>query len=65
MEGVTDRQAADAVDDRLAWKYAFSLELTDPWFDHTVFSEFRSPLIGGQAEQRLLDLLLKRCRDGE
>jgi transposase len=34
MEGLTDRQAADAVRDRLAWKYALSLELTDPGFDH-------------------------------
>jgi transposase len=56
MEGLTDRQAADAVRDRLAWKYALSLELTDAGFDHTVLSEFRSRLITGQAEQRLLDL---------
>ncbi len=34
MENLTDRQAADAVRDRLAWKYALSLELTDPGFDH-------------------------------
>ena len=27
MEGLTDRQAADAVRDRLTWKYALSLEL--------------------------------------
>lgn len=26
MESLTDRQAADAVRDRLAWKYALSLE---------------------------------------
>ena len=64
MEGLTDRQAADAVRDRLAWKYALSLELTDPGFDHTVLSEFRSRLIEGNAEQRLLDLLLERCREG-
>ncbi len=64
MEGLTDRQAADAVRDRLAWKYALSLELTDVGFDHTVLSEFRSRLIAGQAEQRLLDLLLERCREG-
>src|SRR5947208_6318528 len=30
MEGLTDRQAADAVRDRLAWKYALSLDLCDP-----------------------------------
>ncbi len=64
MEGLTDRQAADAVRDRLAWKYALSLELTDPGFDHTVLSEFRSRLVEGNAEQRLLDLLLERCREG-
>src|SRR5438477_7411116 len=39
MEGLTDRQAAEAVRDRLAWKYALSLELTDAGFDHTVLSE--------------------------
>ncbi len=64
MEGLTDRQAADAVRDRLAWKYALSLELTDTGFDHTVLSEFRSRLVEGNAEQRLLDLLLQRCREG-
>ena len=64
MEGLTDRQAADAVRDRLVWKYALSLELTDAGFDHTVLSEFRSRLIEGNAEQRLLDLLLERCRQG-
>ena len=64
MEGLTDRQAADAVRDRLAWKYALSLELTDPGFDHSVLSEFRSRLVAGHAEQRLLDLLLEQCREG-
>jgi transposase len=64
MEGLTDRQAAEAVGDRWAWKYALSLELTDPGFDHTVLSEFRSRLVAGNAEQRLLDLLLERCRAG-
>jgi transposase len=64
MENLTDRQAADAVRDRLAWKYALSLELTDAGFDHTVLSEFRSRLVKGNAEQRLLDLLLEQCREG-
>ncbi len=64
MENLTDRQAADAARDRLAWKYALSLELTDTGFDHSVLSESRSRLAEGQAEQRLLDLLLERCREG-
>lgn len=64
LEHLTDRQAADAVRDRLAWKYALSLELDDPGFDHTVLSEFRFRLVEGHAEYRLLDLLLERCREG-
>jgi transposase len=44
LENLTDRQAADAVRSRLDWKYALSLELTDPGFDHTVLSEFRTRL---------------------
>src|SRR5207245_11383817 len=39
-------------------------ELTDAGFDHTVLSEFRSRLVKGGDEQRLLDLLLERCREG-
>jgi transposase len=34
MENLTDRQAADAVRSRLDGKYALSLQLTDPGFDH-------------------------------
>jgi transposase len=61
-EGLSDRQAADAVRSRIDWKYALSLELTDPGFDHTVLSEFRTRLVTGQAEQLLLDTLLSQLR---
>ena len=63
VEGLSDRQAADAVRGRIDWKYALGLELTDSGFDHTVLSEFRSRLINGQAEQRLLDTLLDQSRN--
>jgi transposase len=62
-EGLSDRQAADAVRGRIDWKYALALELTHPGFDHTVLSEFRSRLVEGQAEQLLLDTLLTRCQE--
>src|SRR5436305_878201 len=65
VEGLSDRQAADAVRGRIDWKYALGLELTDPGFDHTVLSEFRSRLVQGQAQQQLLDTLLDRCRERE
>jgi len=44
LEGLSDRQAADAVRGRIDWKYLLGLELTDAGFDHTVLSEFRSRL---------------------
>ncbi len=52
----------DAVRDRLACKYALSLDLCDPGFAHTVLSEFRARLVSDQAELRLLDLFLEPCR---
>src|SRR5919106_1715627 len=61
-EGLSDRQAADAVRSRIDWKYALSLELTDAGFDHTVLSEFRTRLLAGGAEQLLLDTLLTQVR---
>ena len=57
-ENLTDRQAADAVRSRLDWKFALGLELTDPGFDYSVLSEFRSRLITGEAEDLLLDTML-------
>lgn len=63
VDGLSDRQAAEAVRGRIDWKYALGLELTDPGFDHTVLSEFRSRLVSGQAEAQLLDTLLTKLRE--
>jgi transposase len=63
VEDFSDRRAADAVRSRIDWKYALSLELTDSGFDSTVLSEFRTRLVAGAAEQRLLDALLAKCRE--
>src|SRR6266487_7203001 len=57
-EGLSDRQAADAVRGRIDWKYALALELTDPGFDASVLSEFRTRLLHGEAEHLLLETLL-------
>jgi transposase len=61
-EGLSDRQAADAVRTRIDWKYALSLPLTDPGFDHTVLSEFRARLVAGGVERLLLEALLARVQ---
>jgi transposase len=58
VEGLSDRQAADAVQGRIDFKYALGLELTDPGFDRTVLSEFRARLVAGNAEHLLLDTML-------
>lgn len=34
MDGLTGRQAAEAVCDRLSWRYLLGLELDDPGFDY-------------------------------
>lgn len=61
-EGLSDRQAADAVRSRIDWKYLLGLELADPGFDFSVLSEFRDRLITGQMEEKLLDRLLDRLK---
>jgi transposase len=59
-ENLTDRQAAEAVRDRITWKYALGLELGDPGFDASVLSEFRSRLVTGDLTCLALDALLER-----
>ena len=58
-EGLSDRQAADAVRSRIDWKYLLGLDLSDPGFDYSVLSEFRSRLIYHGAEERMLDKLVE------
>jgi transposase len=62
-DGLTDRQAADAVRGRIDWKYCLGLSLEDRGFDASVLSEFRERIVAGQAEAVLLDTLLALCRE--
>ena len=59
VDKLSERQAAQAVRSRIDWKYALSLELSDPGFDHSVLSEFRDRLLAGHAEHQLLDVMLE------
>jgi len=63
-EGLSDRQAAEAVRGRIDWKYLLALDLTDAGFDHSVLCEFRGRLLGGDATDRLLARLLDAAREG-
>ncbi len=62
MEGLTDRQAADAVRSRIDWKYLLGLALTDPGFHYSILSPFRDRLLAGGQEAQLFDQVLERIR---
>jgi len=61
-ENLTDRQAANAVRERIDWKYSLGLDLTDPGFDFSLLSEFRLRLVDSQKETLMLDRLLEVCK---
>jgi len=62
-EGLSDRQAADAVRGRLDWKYLLGLGLDDPGFDASVLVEFRQRLLSNNEEVLLFDRLLTKLRE--
>jgi transposase len=62
-EGLSDRQAAEAVRSRIDWKYLLGLPLTHAGFDYSLLCEFRARLLKHEAEARLFEMLLKQCRE--
>jgi transposase len=63
LEGLSDRQAAEAVRARIDWKYLLCLDLEDPGFDYSILCEFRARLLAGGAEHRLFDQVLACLRE--
>ena len=63
-EGLSDRQAADAVRGRIDWKYLLALDLADAGFDFSVLCEFRGRLLQHAATERLLARLLDAAPRG-
>lgn len=61
-EGLSDRQAAEAVRARIDWKYLLALELADPGVDYSVLCEFRARLIASGGD-RLLERVLERAKE--
>lgn len=61
-EGLSDRDAAEAVRARIDWKYLLGLDLTDPGFDYSILSRFRDRLIEGNAEMLLLMQILEKSQ---
>jgi transposase len=63
VEGLSDRQTADAVRSRIDWKYALSLELTDPGGDASVLRKFRARLVKDAVGPALLEAILSRFKE--
>lgn len=63
-EGLSDRDAADAVRARIDWKYLLRMDLEDPGFHYSVLSEFRDRLNKHEDGQilfnRLIDVLKEK-----
>jgi IS5 family transposase len=62
-ENLTDRQAAEAVRDKISWKYALGLGLSDAGFDFSILSEFRARIAGHGMAAKALDLLVAALVD--
>jgi transposase len=62
-EGLSDRQATEAVRARIDWKYLLALDLADPGFDHSVLCEFRARLLEHEAGERLLARVLDAAHE--
>ena len=55
LEGLSDRDAARAVRDRISWKVACGLPLDDEGFDYSVFTYWRSRLRRSERPERIFD----------
>jgi transposase len=62
MEGLTDRQAAEAVRARIDWKYILGLTLIYPGFHYSILGPFRDRLLAGGQEARLFEQVLERLK---
>jgi transposase len=55
LEGLSDREAARAVRDRISWKVACGLALDDEGFDFTVLTYWRTRLRTSEHPERIFD----------
>lgn len=55
LEGLSDRDAARALRDRISWKVACGLALTDEGFDYSVLTYWRTRLRNSEHPERIFD----------
>src|SRR5256884_1283278 len=63
LEGLTDRQAADAVRTRIDWLYALALPLDEPGFDYSILTDFRQRVLAAAAQDLILEPILQLSRE--
>jgi transposase len=63
LEGLTDRQAADAVRTRIDWLYALALPLDEPGFDYSILTDFRQRVLAAGAQDLILEPILHLSRE--
>ena len=63
MADYSDRQAIEAVRDKISWKYVLGMKLTDKGFDHSVLSDFRKRLIEHNALEQIFNRVLNCLSD--
>ncbi|MGH2478755.1 MAG: IS1182 family transposase [Ktedonobacteraceae bacterium] len=61
VENLSDAQAAEMVRGRLDWKYALSFPLDDTGFDASILTDFRQRLVEHEAQELLLEPILRLC----
>jgi IS5 family transposase len=55
LDGLSDRDAARALRDRISWKVAAGLALTDEGFDYSVLTYWRTRLRASERPERIFD----------
>jgi IS5 family transposase len=55
LDGLSDRDAARALQDRISWKVAAGLALTDRGFDYSVLTYWRTRLRASRRPERIFD----------
>src|ERR1700689_4588995 len=57
LEGLSDRDAARALRDRISWKVACGLALDDAGFDYSVLTSWRTRLRGSARTERIFEVV--------
>ena len=59
LEGLSDREAARALRDRISWKVAAGLAVDDPGFDYSVLTYWRTRLRNSERPERIFEAVRK------